>query len=176
MAGNRAEGLPSDRAGEPIVVGKIGHRFLSARRPIELLSEGDRRQLLEMSHSSIFPSQRRCPPDIADNLFGRRYTPSPYGKEKPPPAIFPSRPHFRRFSLILFDGDDKYQRLAHGAYGMCLYRRSDAFVGQAPIPAAAGAGVLGDDRRFPEPDGAGNRPTTVRARSGWRHGDGGTDR
>ncbi len=176
MAGNRAEGLPSDRAGEPIVVGKIGHRSLSVRSPIELLSEGDRMQLPEMSHSSLFPSQRRCPPDIAGNLFGRRHTPSPCGNDKPPPAIFSNRPHFRRFSLILFNGDDKYQRLAPGAYGMCLYRRSDAFVGQTPIPAAAGAGVLGDDRRFLEPDGAGNRPTTVGARSGRRHGDGGTDR
>lgn len=54
MAGNRAEGLPSDRAGEPIVVGKIGHRSLSVRSPIELLSEGDRMQLPEMSHSSLF--------------------------------------------------------------------------------------------------------------------------
>ncbi len=54
MAGNRAEGLPSDRAGEPIVVGKIGHRGLSVRTWPDLLSEGNRMQLPEMSHSSLF--------------------------------------------------------------------------------------------------------------------------
>ncbi|MDQ2739102.1 MAG: hypothetical protein M3Y35_10945, partial [Actinomycetota bacterium] len=52
----------------------------------ELLSEGDRRQLPEMSHSSLFPSQRRYAPDIAGNSFGRRYTPSLCGNDKPPPG------------------------------------------------------------------------------------------